>query len=479
MPVEDIKKYFRSKEMEELIEEYGDPMLLNDSGQVTGVNQQCFAALFEKVYKPIFETTENCFYLYNPSTGLWTVTSKEVLMNKLSLLMKDYANFIAANGITAHRKVPIFSNILTLLRGLCTRTDAFARKGEPFIHCANGVVVFVPSKNGLLKPELRQFAPEYMSRNRTEYNFDHDAQCPEFMGKLLQPAVSEDDILHLQRYIGQCLLGENFSQTFMLLTGTGGGGKSTLVNIVEKIIKRTNCTELRLEHMNSRFETQRLLGKTLLTAKDVPPHFLNTAGAHKLKALTGKDTVTVEHKGSNDAADVCCSFNAIITANTTLQISIRGDAEAWRRRIIWITYQNAPPKKKIPDFDDYLLTREGDGILRWAIEGAQLLLEANKQLIKSDIQKNKIEKLLNESDSLGNFVDNAVVADSNSTVTTAELIEAYKRFCERKNWTSVSRCFAERMLPELMYMRFGVSKRTDVMRNGKNNRGYYGFAIHQ
>ena len=339
------------------------------------------------------------------------------------------------------------------------------------------MVVFVPQEDGLLKPELRPFAPEYMSRNRTEYDFDPEAQCPEFMGKLLEPAVSEDDISHLQRYIGQCLLGENFSQTFLILTGTGGGGKSTLVNIVEKIIKRCNCTELRLEHMNSRFETQRLLGKTLLTAKDVPPHFLNTSGAHKLKALTGKDTVTVEHKGSNDAADVFCSFNAIITANTTLQISIRGDAEAWRRRIIWITYQNAPPQKKIPDFDDYLLSREGNGILRWAIEGAQLLLEADKQLIKSDAQKAKIEQLLNESDSLGNFIDHVIIADSTGTATTAELIEAYKHFCERQNWTPVSRSFAEKMLPELMFMRFGVSKRTDVMRNGKNNRGYYGFAI--
>lgn len=471
----DIKKYFKSQEMAELIEEYGDPIILNDIGQVTGVNQQCFAALFEKIYNPIFETTEDCFYLYNPSTGLWINTSKEVLMNKLSLLMKDYANYIEARGIVNHRKVPILSNILTLLRGLCARTDAFARKGEPFIHCANGIVVFVHQDKGLLKPELRPFAPEYMSRNRTEYNFNPDAKNNEFMEKLLKPAVSEDDISHLQRYIGQCLLGENYSQTFMLLTGTGGGGKSTLVNIVEKLIKRTNCTELRLEHMNSRFETQRLLGKTLLTAKDVPPHFLNTSGAHKLKALTGKDTVTVEHKGSNDTADVCCSFNAIITANTTLQISIRGDAEAWRRRIIWVTYQNAPPKKKISNFDDHLLEHEGDGILRWAIEGAQLLLEADKQLIKSEQQKSKIEKLLNESDSLGNFVDNAVVADSNSTITTAELIEAYKRFCESKNWTPVSRCFAERMLPELMFMRFGVSKRTDIMRNGKNNRGYYGF----
>ena len=473
----DIKKYFRSEGMKKLVDEYGEPVILNDDEQVTGVNQQCFAAIFANVYKPIFETTEDCFYLYNPTTGLWVVTSKEVLMNKLSLLMKDYANFFGIDGIIAHRKVPIFANILTLLRGLCARTDAFARKGEPFVHCANGMVVFVSSENGLLKPELRPFAPEYMSRNRTEYNFDPDSKCQEFMGKLLNPAVNEDDISHLQRYIGQCLLGENFSQTFMLLTGTGGGGKSTLVNIVEKIIKRSNCTELRLEHMNSRFETQRLLGKTLLTAKDVPPNFLNTPGAHKLKALTGKDTITVEHKGSNETADVCCSFNAIITANTTLQISIRGDAEAWRRRIIWITYQNAPPKNKIPDFDDYLLSHEGNGILRWAIEGAQLLLEANKQLVKSEQQKAKIERLLNESDSLGHFIDHAVIADSNSTVTTAELIEAYKRFCENKNWTPGSRYFAEKMLPELMFMRFGVSKRTDVMRNGKNNRGYYGFAI--
>ena len=107
------------------------------------------------------------------------------------------------------------------------------------------------------------------------------------------------------------------------------------------------------------------------------------------------------------------------------------------------------------------------------------MLEANKQLVKSEQQKSKIERLLNESDSLSNFIEHMVIADHNSTVTTAELIETYKRFCEQKNWTPVSRCFAERMLPELMYMRFGVSKRTDVLRNGKNNRGYYGFAINQ
>ena len=425
----DLVKHFAGDSLRTIQEEYGNPLICEDY-KVVGINEQCFAAIFQEIFKPIYETTEECFRMYNPATGIWEVVGKENLMNKLSLMLKAYAAWLEVTGITKYRKVPVLSNIITLMRGLCARTDAFAKTGEPYIHCANGMVVFVPCENGLLKPELRPFSPDYMSRNRTEYIYDPDAQCPDFLGKLLKPAVSDDDIFHLQRYIGQCLLGENFSQTILLITGAGGGGKSTLVNIVEKLIKRVNCTELRLEHMGSRFETQRLLGKTLLTSKDVPPNFLNTWGAHKLKALTGKDTLTVEHKGSNDAVDVCCSFNVIITANATLQVSLRGDADAWRRRLIWVTYKNTPPEKKIPDYDDVLLAQEGAGILRWAVEGAQLLLENNRQLEKSNAQKAKVESLLNESDSLSNFVGQMLGEAPDCNVTTAELLEAYKGFCE-------------------------------------------------
>jgi phage/plasmid-associated DNA primase len=76
------------------------------------------------------------------------------------------------------------------------------------------------------------------------------------------------------------------------MTGTPGGGKSTVVNIIEGIVSLFNVTELRLEHMGSRFELQRLIGKTLLTAKDVRSNFLNIPGASKLKALVGNDLLT-------------------------------------------------------------------------------------------------------------------------------------------------------------------------------------------
>ena len=317
-----------------------------------------------------------------------------------------------------------------------------------------------------------------MSRNRTDYDYVEDAVCPEYLERLLKPAMEQDDIDHFQQYVGQCLLGVNTSQTFIIMVGRAGGGKSSSVNIIEKLIKRKNCTELRLKHMDGRFETQRLMGKTLLTAKDVPSNFLNTPSAHMLKVLTGKDTVTVEHKGSNAASDVCCAFNAIITANNTLRVNVDGDTDAWRRRIILINFNNAPsPKDKIPNIDDYLLEREGEGILRWAVEGAMLLLENGGKIKKSETQENKVNNLLQESDPLTDFVRKCLTPAKTDDVTTAELMEAFYSFCNERGWLLLPQRVVETRLPDYIYETFGLSKRTDIKRAGTNRRGYYGLKL--
>ena len=123
--------------------------------------------------------------------------------------------------------------------------------------------------------------------------------------------------------------------------------------------------------MAERFETNRLIGKTLLTAKDVKSNFLMSRGAYVLKALVGGDTKTAEAKGRNETFDVEGNFNAIITANSTLTVNIDADNKAWDRRMRWIEYNCEPVKEKIPNFAQVLLEEEGSGILNWALEGAQ------------------------------------------------------------------------------------------------------------
>ena len=241
--------------------------------------------------------------------------------------------------------------------------------------------------------------------------------------------MKPDDIDCLQLYVGQCLLGVNLSQTFLMLTGTAGAGKSTLVNVIEAIVNRANCTELRLDQMADRFELYRLLDKTLLTAKDVKSNFLTSKGAYVLKALVGGDTKTAEAKGRNETFDVEGNFNAIIVANSTLTVDIDADNSAWDRRMRWIEYTCEPVREKIPNFDQLLVKQEGSGILNWAIEGARRLIANGGQIPRSEEQTKRIEALLLESDSVRAFVEDEVVAKPMGKVTSEQLYAAYWRFC--------------------------------------------------
>jgi phage/plasmid-associated DNA primase len=78
------------------------------------------------------------------------------------------------------------------------------------------------------------------------------------------------DIALIQRWAGLALLGVNLSQKILLLTGTPGGGKSTLVSVLTGIIGKGNVGMLRTELLGDRFEIGRLSGKTLHYGPDVP-----------------------------------------------------------------------------------------------------------------------------------------------------------------------------------------------------------------
>lgn len=466
---------------EKISAQVGPPVFENGEKEKAFLNQQFFARLAAAVYKLIFEKTEGAFYLYVPESGLWVRQDDASMIDRVSLLMMEFANEMEKSDINSKRNVGTIKSILKFMQAdaCCGRENAFAHKGEPFIHCGNGVITFSVQADGRRKPVLMPFDPKYMSRNRTEYIFREDAVCPEFKDRLIKPAMSEDDLNHFQQYVAQCLLGVNRSQTILLMVGTAGGGKSTAVNIVEKLVNRRNCTELRLEHMGSRFETQRLLGKTLLTAKDVPSDYLATKLNHKLKALSGKDSLTIERKCSNDASDICGEFNVIITANNTLHVALDGDVGAWERRLILIEYNNPPPKEKIADFDDYLLAREGDGILMWAVEGAMLLLENDGKIVKSKEQEKKIKNLLHESDPVAAYLKSHLdlVDDKDATVTSEEILKAFHDYCKNQGWTLPARKVIQSEIPDYIFHYYGISKRTDIKRAGTNRRGYYGLKL--
>lgn len=467
-------KRFSKDLIKELKKRHDEPVFVNDKGHIIGINRMFFADLIRETQELIFESDEQKLYLYNGSNGLWEEQTQSQITSLISSIFSGFCRETKRPDAIGKCNGGMIKDIKELLTGLVEEKDFFKLHDDSFfIHCANGILVYDDENEWCLK----SFSKDYRSRNRTEFDYNPEAEYKRFLESLILRAMSKEDAELLQFYMGQCIMAHNHDQSFLLMTGTPGGGKSTTVNILESIIGDFNVTELRLEHMGSRFELQRLIGKTLLTGKDVRSNFLNTAGASKLKALVGNDPLTTETKGHNNVAKIRGNFNAIITANNNLKVTLDGDKEAWRRRILWIKYDQEPPEEVITDFDIQLLESEGNGILLWALEGAAKLMKNNKKIPRKEEQQKRINDLLEESDSINVFVQKCTKRKSGKDVTGHELLMEFTKYCKSRNWEILPDRLFQIGLRTAMLKHHNTDKRNDIMRGGKALRGYSGIKL--
>ena len=435
-----------------LIERYGAPFAFTKSGDVQSLNQSFFAAYTKQFYGLLYST--GYFWKYESATGLW----KEVDNQKLCILIADAIRFYAKkNDIDISHKITasLCSNVLIFIEK--DEIDHFKKKDMKYIHVANGVVVF--SKEGSIS--FQPFAPEFYSRNRCEINYDPQATCPRFIEKLLQPAIPDDDIKLLQVYSGQCLLADNLTQTLLVISGTAGGGKGSILRIIEDIVGNDNHVELRTDHLGDRFELSNYIGKSLAVGNDVDSDFLLRSYAGRIKSLCGHDQVTAEIKNGG-MVTLEGRFNMIITANDRLKLKLDGDAAAWKRRVLWIPFERPPVKNRIPDFDKILLKEEGSGILNWMIEGATKLLAEG--IPQNTTSAQRVEDLLQESDSIYGFLRARVEPAEKSDITEEELYASYSLWCYRNNWTPIRQRDAKSKLQEGIMTLFQVPRSNDLWR---------------
>jgi phage/plasmid-associated DNA primase len=147
-----------------------------------------------------------------------------------------------------------------------------------------------------------------------------------------------------------------------------------------------------------------------------------------------------------------------------------------------IDFTQPPTAKPIPHFARELVRTEGPGILNWCIDGAiRLLAELREhgriQLTKA--QKQRVDALLCESDSVRHFVTQCVSQDPTGDVTVAELLTAYNAFCEAQGWQAVTVRQFESQVCDHMVSLHHAHKRTDIQRNDKNQRGYARVCLHE
>jgi P4 family phage/plasmid primase-like protien len=452
--------------------EYGPPFITDDNGKVR-LNERSVATKCATLNMVSYDHTLKIYERFDQPSGLWApIHEGEVRRLLADLLLKLGADY-------GHEQF-VRLNKTSQLNSLCKMVQAYrlqvaAEDTIGLVHLANGVLDLRGNA-----PKLRPHDAKFQFRFSSGIHYNPKAKCPRFLNQLLRSALATEDIALLQKYCGSMLLGPNTCHGILLVGGTAGGGKSTLVTILEKVLGEDSVAHLRTKHLNGRFETSGFLNKRVLLGKDVPGDTLSEKGAQFLKALTGGDLLQAEIKYNAQKQPIRGDFHVVIVSNSKLRIALSGDEGAWGRRLLMVEFENARPVKPIPNFAEKLVAEEASGILNWLIDGAMACrkeLERIGFLALTARQKQRVAALLHDSDSTRSFIEHCVREKSGGDVTSEELLLRYYAECEKHNWCAVSSHEFQTRVPDLLGLKFKVARRNDITREGHAVRGYKGIVL--
>jgi len=454
----------------ELETAHGPAYFTDPKGNPQSLNEPFWGGLYMAEHTILWSPSDERFYSYDPSNGLWQVEPAPAIRAKLSNRMLHAARQMNVPWLAKQRSTAKLGAIVAQVQAQACRRQPW-HKELNFLHVANGVLVWRGDEF-----VFENFSPDFNSRNASPVAYRPGATCPRFVNELLDPALRAEDQLLLQKFAGLYLLGRNPLQRMLILEGAAATGKSQIARILRGLVGEHNCANLRTELLDERFELANYRGKSLLIGSDVGSDFLSNRGAQTLKALTGGDQLMVELKGCNEPEVLHGEFNVLVTTNCRLRVRLQEDNEAWRRRIAVITFSGQPPEKAVQDFGGLLLQSEGPGLLNWAMAGLQLLfaeLDAHNGRLQLDqVQIDRVDRLLLESQSLKSFLKEQVRWDAERDLTAAQILEAYSEWCDSKGIDPIPEFVAQKQLTHLMLELFKVSRSKSVQRSGKNQTGF-------
>ncbi len=264
------------------------------------------------------------------------------------------------------------------------------------------------------------------------------APCPVFEGFIARILPNRPVRDFVQRYLGYCLTALTREQVFVIFYGEGRNGKSTLVDIVAKVLGDYGTT----------VPIATLVGDDGRKGGEATPDLVRLPGARfvrtaepkqgmpfdesLIKALTGGEPILVRRL-NQEFIEVYPTFKLVVSCNRKPEI--RGDDDGIWRRVLLVPFDVQIPEAEVDKGLIDKLWEERSGILAWLVEGALGYLSAGLQ--PPDEVRAATKDYREESDLLGSFARGAldITRDHADTVETGRLYTAYQRWCELNGHT--------------------------------------------
>lgn len=283
-------------------------------------------------------------------------------------------------------------------------------------------------KNGFLDVRTMQMvehSPEYLSINQIPHEFQLNKFVPDnsIVLEFLHGIIKDpDDLEMLLEYIGYCMTVDTRLQKFLVITGLGGTGKSTIVRLVNNAIGKENISSLSLQDLNERFNATNLFGKILNSCADIPSKAMDQVDI--IKKITGEDVIKGEYKGG--AVFFFNSYAKLMFSANEIPISLDDKTNAYYRRFLILRIDKRC--HTIPNLEKRL-ARSVDDFIYLAVQALHRMYMRGS-LTESQNSIDNVMELYMYSDTVKAFIVDEMVVMADSKVEKGRFYENYGRYCE-------------------------------------------------
>ena len=203
--------------------------------------------------------------------------------------------------------------------------------------------------------------------------YEPDAPRPHFEA-FLERILPDPELRGLlKRWFGYCLTGDTSEQKLIFLYGQGRNGKSTLVDVIAKILADYGAT----------LPIESLTGAEQRKGSDATPDLVRLPGARfvrasepeqgqrmkeaLIKALTGGEPILVRRM-MQEFIEIQPEFKLTLSGN--YKPEVRGADDGIWRRIMLVPFGEQIPLSEVDRALSVKLWAERAGILAWMVEGA-------------------------------------------------------------------------------------------------------------
>lgn len=310
------------------------------------------------------------------------------------------------------------------------------------IACESGTLVFVAEDDpdawrdndgaALRKRhrvELRPHNRDDMITKMMPVAWDPEADCPVFEEFLrdIQPDAAMREFL--QRWFGYGLTGLTSEQKLVFLHGTGRNGKSTLVDLIARMMGEY-ATSVPIET---------LTGSEQRKGADATPDLVRIPGARMVRAsepeeglrfkeamiklLTGGEPILIR-KMREEFVEIDPVFKLTISGNH--KPAVRGADDGIWRRILLVPFDEQIPVDRVDHQLGRKLWAERSGILNWLLAGACAFLDGG--LREPESVREATEEFRDDSDPVRRFLVEAceVTGDAEHFVSSRDISTAFR-----------------------------------------------------